>query len=510
MVIYLYLFRELRFPKLRLDYFKDPKLIILGFILLFSAFLVFLPHFTNNYYLPFHVDEWEHYCYTRAFIESGTSSFTNPYTGTGISQSLELGFHYISSTILWTSGVSINSIFLFMPSFIAIFIGLTVFNIGERSLRKFGLEGAFIVSFIPTTCRMMGPSFFVPLALGLLFLTFILWLNQIRKIKAIIIIPFFIWCTFIIHPPTALACLIVVLLYSLLLFTEKEKKIATMTFLISLIPVATIFLLTTRWNYSLQQVIDAFFGGKYISELNLPNIWPTFEHLGLITWIFFIIGAYFSIKKGKTIHRTVILSAIAFILLIGLYDKMRYGIPIMYERSFMYLFLMVTIAAGFGLSEIRKVLIKNKEKIRLKEFKILKNNIGIIFTILISVILIIMAVPAHQNIPYYKMIEEEDYETFLWIRENIDSFRDENNSFERAAVDPFYTSPFSAVTGIFTISNKMSPLYGYELHSEMEMFLNSKCIDTSFLNRYELSIVYGNCINSNLTLVYPNVYLYYN
>ncbi len=56
------------------------------------------------------------------------------------------------------------------------------------------------------------------------------------------------------------------------------------------------------------------------------------------------------------------------------------------------------------------------------------------------------------------MMSEEDYETFVWIRDNIDEYRDVNHSYDKAAVDPFYACPFSSVTGLNIVSSKMHPL----------------------------------------------------
>lgn len=509
-VVVLYIFSIYRFglPKPNFAYLKTSKYILLLLILVFTVFMIFLPHWSDNYFLPFHVDEWIHWGYSQAVIESGSTAFTNPYTGSGIAQSLELGFHCITASVKWITGITFNTIVVFMPSIIAIFTSLAAFNIGERSKRKFGLEAALLVSFIPTTCRMMGPSFYVAVAMGMLFLLFIVWLGQLRKILAALLIPFFIWCVFLIHPPTALAGIIITFSYALLLALEKEYKLSVLMGGLSLIPIMLVLLLTTRWDYSLQQVIDAFFGAKYFLSYNLPKIWPSFEHLGIVTWILCIIGAYFAFSRGKAIQRTITLSAIAFITLIGLYDKLGYGLPIMYERSFMYLFLMVTIIAGYGLSEIRRLVIDNSESIVPKQYKRISKNIGIIVPAFVCIILLTTAVPAHLDIPYYQMIDEEDYETFTWIRDNIDDYRDENHSYDKAAVHPFMASPFSAVTRLYMVSSSMHPIYGYSLHTEMEKFLSEKCVDTSFLKKYKISVVYGSCNNDNLTMIYPNVYLY--
>jgi len=508
-VLYVFSIYKSGLPKLNLEYFKTPKFMLLLIILVFAVFMMFLPHWSDNYYLPFHVDEWIHWEYSRAVMETGSSAFTNPYTGSGVIRSLELGFHFITASLKWITGTTFNAIVVFMPSIIAIFTSIVAFNIGERSERKFGLEAALLVTFIPTTCRMMGPSFYVAVTMGLLFIVFIIWLGQLRKILAALLIPFFIWCVFLIHPPTALAGIIIAFLYALLLVLEKEYKLSVLTFGLSLIPIILVFLLATRWDYELQQVIDAFFGGKtFFSEYALPKIWPSFEHLGIITWILCIIGAYYAFSRGKVIQRTITLSAIAFIALIGLYDRLGYGLPIMYERSFMYLFLMVALLAGYGLSEIRRLVKDNSGQIVPKRYKLVSKHIGIIVPAFVCIILVTTAVPAHLEIPYYQMVDEEDYETFTWVRDNIDGYRDENHLYDKAAVDPFYASPFSAVTGLYIVSSSMHPIWGYSLHTETEIFLNNKCVDTSFMETHKISVIYGSCSNDDLIMIYPGVYLY--
>jgi hypothetical protein len=384
---------------------------------------------------------------------------------------------------------------------------ITVFNLGQRVKNQFGLEAAFLIAFIPTTCRFMGPSFYVPVGVGLLFLAFILWLGKLKKIQASLLIPLVILFLFIMHPPTALAGLILVLVYSLWILLEKKYLLAIITGGSSIIPIIGVLLLATRWEYGLDEVINAVFGTKY--DLWLPPIWNSFDHLGLITWMFFIIGVYYCFSIGKAIQRTIGFSSIIIIASIGIYDQLGYGVPIFYERAFMYLYFLVTLAAAIGIAELRNTInefLEKKRKIKIKNFK---SYIKLGLPFFIALILLFTAVPAHLDIPYYQMINEEEYDTFLWIHNNIDHYRNETYIYDKAAVDPFKASPFSALTGLYIVSSNMHPLHGYSLHEDMSNFLKNKCIDTDFMNKYEISIVYTtNCKNDNLTMIYPNVYIY--
>jgi len=104
-------------------------------------------------------------------------------------------------------------------------------------------------------------------------------------------------------------------------------------------------------------------------------------------------------------------------------------------------------------------------------------------------------------------------ESFWWeilnaIHDHIDDYPDVNHSYSIAAVNPFKISPVFAITGLYIISSSMHPVYGYELHAKMETFLQEKCTNTSFLDTYHLSVVYGDAENTNLTMVHNRVYLY--
>ena len=493
-------------PKINLKPLKNKKFILLVIILGFSFFMTFLPHLLNNYFLPFHVDEWIHWSYTRSVMQSSSATFLNPYTGGGPVVDLEIGFRIATACLKWISGSNLLTILVFMPAIIAVFVSLTAFNIGERTNRKFGLESAFLVAFIPTTCRFLGPSFYVAITLGLLFLIFIIWLGKLKKIQGTLLLSGILWCMFIIHPPTALAGIIIMFIYSAFLAIEKEYKIAVLISLFTVMPLIIVYYLTARWELAINMLMEAIHGKEEL--LWLPKIWIDFEHLGVLTLALFVIGVYFSFFRGKALARTLSFSSIAFILIIGIYDNLGYGVPIVYERTFLYLLLLITLVAGIGLSELRKTISDLAKNKRYKRYKQNLKNLQIAVPISICIVILLIAVPAHTQIGYYQMINEQDYETCVWIRDNIDDYRDANHSYDKAAVHPFKASPFSAITGLHIVSLSMYPIYGYRFHTQMESFLQNKCVDTEFLERHGISVVYGDCENENLTMIYPNVYLY--
>lgn len=489
-------------------------LLVVG-VLCFALYMGFLPHLKESYYLPFHVDEWIHWTYTKSFMETGATSFVNPYLGQGVHHILEPGFSYFVASLHWISGANFNAIFVFMPAIITMVTSLAAFNLGNRHSRPFGLEAALFVSVIPTTCRMMGPSFFVPVALGLLFLCFLLWFIQLKKqLKHTLLVPLGLWVIFLIHPPTALAAMIITFIYALVVVFEKQFKQSLLYIMYCFVPVAGAFALSARYGTRIEQVIDAYFGGQIFLGYNLPQIWVSFEHMGLVVWVLAVIGVYFAFSKGKTGIATISLSALSFITIIGLYDRFNYGPPIMYERSFMYLFLMIGLLAGWGLAEIRRSSIElSLDYLPLKNGKVKVNalvkKISSIIPFIIVILLLVTTIPAHRDIPYYRLINEADYDAMIWINENIDEYRTGEFSYDRAAVDPFKASAFSAITRLYIVSSILHPIPGYRHRREVYSFLSGCCVDDSFLEKFDVSVVYtrGCCTNENLTMIYPNVYI---
>jgi hypothetical protein len=489
-------------------------LLLVG-VLVFAAYMGFLPHLKESYYLPFHIDEWIHWTYTKSFMESTATSFVNPYLGVGIKHTLEPGFSYLVASLHWISGANFNTIFVFMPALITIFTSLAAFNLGNRHSRPFGLEAALFVAVIPTTCRMMGPSFFVPVAIGLLFLTFLLWFLQLKKQLAhTLLVGIGLWVIFLIHPPTALAAMIITFIYALVVLFDKQFKQSLLYIMYCFIPVGGGFALSARYGTRIEQVIDAFFGGKTFVGYNLPQIWVSLDHMGLVVWVLAIIGVYFAFSKGKAGIATISLSALSFITIIGLYNRFNYGMPIMYERSFMFLFLMICLLAGWGLAEIRRSSIElSLDYLPLKNGKVKVNaaikKISSLIPFIVVFLLLVTTVPAHREIPYYKLINEADYDAFIWIEENIDEYRTSQYLYDRAAVDPFKASAFSAITRLYIVSSILHPIPGYRHRREVYSFLSGCCEDDNFLEKFDVSVVYtrGCCTNENLTMIYPNVYI---
>lgn len=149
---------------------------------------------------------------------------------------------------------------------------------------------------------------------------------------------------------------------------------------------------------------------------------------------------------------------------------------------------------------MRNIKLPIKLAARLKVPFLTKNMGNILCLVLVGITLTI-AIPDRQNISYYHMIDSEDYEAFIWVKENI------NSSYEKAILDPWKGSAFTAITGknVYTwISSYPTPT-----DEEAYNFLQGGSSDTAFLRESGISIVYTRepVHNPDLVEARKNIYL---
>ena len=126
---------------------------------------------------------------------------------------------------------------------------------------------------------------------------------------------------------------------------------------------------------------------------------------------------------------------------------------------------------------------------------------GCILSVIITASTLWLCLPERLNTPYYRMIDEQDYEAFVWIRDNVDE------NYGKAVLDPWKATAFTAITGR-QIYNRITG-YSTDRDKQAYTFLEDGCLDTEFMKQNGISIVYSRleCANSELVQVYDNVWL---
>ena len=166
----------------------------------------------------------------------------------------------------------------------------------------------------------------------------------------------------------------------------------------------------------------------------------------------------------------------------------------------MYMMLMMSVVAGAGLMAVKKLRLPETISRSLR-VPLVTENLGKILCLALVVLILVIAIPYRQNIGYYHMIDEQDYEAFVWIRDNV------SEDHEKAILNPWKASPFAAITEKYVYS--WIHAYAKPSDEEASKFLSDGCVDTAFLRENGISIVYtrGSVNNPDLVEVRTNIYL---
>ena len=162
--------------------------------------------------------------------------------------------------------------------------------------------------------------------------------------------------------------------------------------------------------------------------------------------------------------------------------------------------LMMSIVAGAGLMGIKNLRLPKNIILRLRLPPVMK-NVGYVLCLALVAITLVVCLPVRHDIPYYHMIDDADYNDYVWIRDNI------GDEYKKAILDPWKGTPFTAITG----KNIYTRIHSFPLPMDIEAreFIEDGCTDTAFLRENEISIVHTrkSCDNPDLTPVRKDVYL---
>ncbi|MFC1906237.1 hypothetical protein ACFLV9_00105 [Chloroflexota bacterium] len=468
-------------------------------ILVLAFFVTFIPHITYPYAL--HIDEWVHIAYINALLDSGTVYHADPFSGQGsggIVALLESGYHIPLAIFQKFSGAPWVDIARYAPSIIFIFTVLSVYVFAKK--KGFGWESAFFTCSITTTVGILGPAFIVPVAMGLLFVPLLLFLLTNFKTKwTYLIICIFISFLIVLHATSAI--LTAVLLLPFCLFNWKANPRRNLGVLTA---IAFPFLLTLPWTSGL--ILSEW--GSLFTPKPLPayhSFLTIIPEYGLLPVILCLMGAFILIMRGNWKNYSLVISLTGLLAMLAVFYTLHYGIDALYLRGLLFAMLMMGIVAGAGLRELWKLEIPWINGLRLRKPRIVQ-VVGILLCLSVISATLIIAVPSRQFTPYYHMIDKTDYETFIWINNNIDA------GYQKAILDPWKATAFTAITKKYVYARiHTSP---QPIDIQTNDFIAGGCGDTSFLLENGVSVVYTRIkdiefipTNPDLLKIRDNVYL---
>lgn len=466
----------------------------LPFIMALAYYLAFIPHHYDPYLV--HLDEWIHLaCSNQIISQASTVGLSDPFSGGApiFNQSVEVGFHLFWAVFHQISGLPWLDIFKYFPGIIFMITVLSVYVLAQR--QGFGWEAAFFTCLIPTTVGILGPGFLVPVAMGLLFIPLSLFIVfNFRSWWSYLVL--FIFTTFLVsqHAATAIGLVIILVPYIILNLKGSFKHSVGIT-----LALAIPFLVPFPWIFRmLLPTAKSLLSPQPILEyVDIPRIIQTYGYLPVL---FCLLGTFLLAIRGGNKSYSLIFGLLTLLVMLATFFTFHYGETFMYYRGLMLMMLMMSIVAGAGLMGVRSLRLPARLSAWLK-VPLLTQNIGNILCLVLLGITLVIAIPARQNTPYYHMIDEEDYQAFVWIKENI------NSSYEKAILDPWKGTAFTAITG----KNVYTWIGAYPTPTDEEAynFLRGGCKDTGFLKDNGISVVYtrGDVNNADLVEVRRNIYL---
>ncbi len=512
---------------------KEIHYIILAIILIFGVFINIIPHYDyeNEFYkYPVHVDEWMHYTYSKAVTDQDTVAFDDPFTGENLSFSPKNTMHergYQTFIGIWQeiSGIPWIWLFLIFPTLTFIFLILGVYIFAQR--RGYGLEAALLTTLIPTTLCFLGPGFVVPIVFSMIFLPISLWLVCNFKNKGIYFLLAIIFCSLIIIHERGTAAIGIAIIATALFTIKEDWKHSVKTIAIIAIPIIIALII----YYPILQEM-----GFEPSHYKITDVYHIYGY-GAIA--LFLIGVGIMAFKFNKKDYGLLAATFAYLLVIFLRIKMDVGVFTLHPRWNLFFLLMMGIIGGYGFHWIwknAKNLFSSEKKISKIWNSIASHILGKkpsslpakisrysipLASIIVALILLFTIVPsfsAHLDkerysyiLYYYHVIDDRDYEAFVWIRDNV------NDSYERGIVEPGIDSgsskswrgiAFTPISGKY-VYNWFHPGSPPVHWKETKGFFGDKCNDTQFLVKNEISIIYTNINvkNDDLILVRENIYL---
>lgn len=463
-------------------------------VLALAFYIAFIPH--QNYPLPVHIDDWIHLAHSEAILKAGSVNYPEPFFGqttVSLSSNLELGFQIFWGIFHQISGISWLTIFRYFPAIIFMVTVLSTYIFAHR--QGFGWEAAFFTCLILTTVGILGPAFLVPVAMALLFIPLSLFVAfNYRNIWAYLVLLVFTSFLVAIHAPSAI-CLVIILLPYILLNLKSGFRHSLFIFLAIAIP----FLAPFPWIFKmLGPTAQSLLTPQALPEyVDFPRIIKSYGYMptGLC-----LLGTLALALKGGKRNYGLVLGLLALLVMLVTFFSFHFGIAIMYERGLMFMMLMMGIVAGAGLMGIRTIRLPDSLNIQ-PQISSAVRYVGWVACLVLIGITLYVGIPYRQNIPYYHMISEEEYQEFVWIKENV------GEEYDKAILDPWKGIPFTAITGKHVYTRIHA--FPEETDIEARKFLEDGCTDTAFLRENGISLIYTDkeCLNPALVQVNEGVYL---
>jgi hypothetical protein len=476
--------------------FRVIEGLLLIMVLLLAFFMASIPHF--NYLYLLHIDEWWHYGDAQSLIETGRIPYPDPFNGgEPYVPDVEVGYHLLIGVIQLVTGLSWLTLFRFLPGVILALLAFQAYALGRG--RKFGLGAAFLVCLIPTTIRLLGPAFLVPVSLGLMYLPLIIFIlhRLVFTARGVAILFLLLLTLLFLHPPTMAVVSVITIMHLLFSLPGKENlrlrwKISAFIFgLTALVYIFLIFWAPSALHFVVSEALDP--------ELHMPM--PAMENMalkyGMVPLVLFLLGVGLHFYRRNRGDLAVVTSAFGLLVFQQLYPHLYIGPDIIYERGWLYILVLMAPIGAIALKAIWGWL-----------GQAWQHRPGIASVAACAVIGVLVAVSLFFSIRnglseyYYHVVDDEMYQEFLWIKEYVPP------QHRIGIADTHEAWPFAAIAQKYAYTAEVSPRFHAKGRAAME-FLKTGAQSTPWLIASGISLVYSHeeVINDDLIKINKDLYL---
>jgi hypothetical protein len=254
-------------------------------------------------------------------------------------------------------------------------------------------------------------------------------------------------------------------------------------------------------------VFEFFWASSYIqynvnealtpqSEQLLPPIMDIIAKFGYILPFLFAVGIGILAYRGARKSWALVLSSVGLLAFQLIYANFFIGPDIIYERGWLYLYVLMAIIVGMTLGDIWQWL-----RDFLKRRAALAAVISYSVTIVILVLSFVLSLRSHLAEPYYHLVDDTNYQDFLWVSEYVPS------TYRTGITDIGIACPFAAVSGKYVYFGEVSAHFRLKEPQATEFLMNGAA-DTPWLTKEGLSMVYTRTAIDNEKLIKVNRNLY--
>lgn len=378
----------------------------IAFVLFLAFSMAMLPK--SEYAYPLHVDEWLHYDLAWQLEHNGKV--------VGESQ-VEGGFHALLAGLRTVTGLDWLTLFRWLPP---TFFTITVFLcylVGRRY--GCGLESATLATLMPTTIRLLGPAFLVPVAIGLLAFPLLLLLLHHERFgwRHAILAALVLLFTGATHPTSAILLAAVVVVHaivvtSLLQGTPLRKRALTGAQYLSAAAIPALLMAVLRWEEMVRVAATLVRAG---TPTLLPFTTEAASKFGMLPTLLFFPGAFFLVLRTAWQGIALAASALLLLIVILVYHELLIGYQSLADRAWFHLLVIVAVVGGYGVHHLGRTLFVLVSRF----WKRAARPVGVALASGLLAACVVGAVRSHQREYYYQMMTDATMADFQWIAQYL-------------------------------------------------------------------------------------------